>query len=68
MQANAGKQSSGKGNQGKSWSKSESSITGKGNENNAKSTGRFLWTSEGAIQVSKGSGNGKALKTGYLRF
>ena len=29
---NAGKQSSGKGNQGKSWSKSESSIKGRGKE------------------------------------
>ena len=42
------------------------SITGrgKGNENDGKCTGRFLWTGEGAIQVSKGSGNGKTLKTG----
>ena len=64
---NAGTQLSGKGNQGKSWSKSESSITGrgKGKEVSGKSTGRFLWTGEGAIQVSKGSGNGKTLKTGF---
>ena len=35
---NAGKQSSGKGNQGKSWSNSESAITGRGKseENNGK--------------------------------
>ena len=47
---NAGKQSSGKSIRSKSWSKSESSITGrgKGKENNGKSKG-----TEGAIQVSK---------------
>ena len=62
---NAGTRLSGKGNQGKSWSESESSITGrgKGQENNGKSIGRFLWTGEGAIHVSKGSGNSEILKT-----
>ena len=62
---NAGTQSSGKGNQGKSWPKSESSITGrgKGHENNGKSKGKSNGT-KGAIQVSKGPGNGKTLKTG----
>ena len=55
---NAGKQSSGKHNQGKSWSKSESSITSgeKGQLNNGKLKGKFKGT-EGAIQV-------KTLKTG----
>ena len=37
---------------------------GKAKENPGKSTGRFFWTGEGAIQVSKGSGNGKTLLTG----
>ena len=48
-----------------SWSKSESSITGKGKdkENNVKSKGKSKGT-KGAIQGSKGSGNGKTLKTG----
>ena len=61
---NAGKQASGKGNQGKSWSKSESSITGrgKGKENNGKSKGKSKGT-EDTIHVSKDSGNGKTLKT-----
>ena len=55
---NAGKQSSGKHNQGKSWSKSESSIPGRedGQENNGKPKGKSQGT-EGAIQV-------KTLKTG----
>ena len=62
---NAGTQLSGKGNQGKSWSKSESSSTGrgKGKENNGKSARRFIWAGEGAIQVSKESGNVQTLKT-----
>ena len=62
---NAGKQSTGNGNQSKSWSKSEPSITGKGKseENNGKSKGKSKGT-KGAIQCSKGSGNGKTSKTG----
>ena len=62
---NAGTPSSGKGNQSKSWSKSESSISGKGKgkENMGKPTGKSEGT-KGAIKVSKGSGNGKTLKTG----
>ena len=57
---NAGKQASGTGTQGKSWSKSEISITGKGKgeENNGKSKGKSKGT-ESAIQVSKSSGDGK---------
>ena len=61
-----GKHLSGKGNQGKSWSKSESSITGKGKgqkEHNGKSKGKSKGT-KGAVQVSKGQGNGETLKTG----
>ena len=57
---NTSKQSSDKGNQSKSWSKSESSITGqgKGKENNAKSTEKSHGT-KGAIQGSKSSVKGK---------
>ena len=62
---NKGTQSYGKGKHSKSWSKSESSITGrgKGKENNGESRVKSKGT-EGATQVSKGSGNGKTLKTG----
>ena len=62
---NTGKQSHGKGKQSKSWSKSEPSFSGKGKrkENNGKSKGKSKGT-ECAIQVSKGSGTGKTLKTG----
>ena len=59
---NAGKQASGKGNQGKSWSKSEGRGKGEG-----KTVENFKWESngtEGAIQVSKGSGNDETSKKG----
>ena len=52
--------------QARTWSKSKSSITGKGKgkENSGKSKGKSKGT-KGAIQVSKGSGNGETLmKTG----
>ena len=65
---NAGKQSSGKGNQGKSWSKSESSITGKGNgkETSGQPKGKSNGI-QGAIQVSRGSSNVKQTENGYLK-
>ena len=54
-----------KGNHIKSWSKNEPSITGKGKkkENSEKPKGKSKET-KGAIQGSKGSGNGKTSKTG----
>ena len=56
---NTGMQSSGKGNQSKSWSKSESSITSKGKseENKYKSKG---------FKGATGSGKGKNLENRYL--
>ena len=56
---NGGKQASGKGDHGKSWSKSESSITGRGKGKEIQSKGKSNGT-EGAFQVSKGNTPGKS--------
>ena len=57
-----------KGNQSKSWSKSESSITGKGTrkENNGLSKGTKSATT--GSKGAKGSGKGKSSKTGISRL
>ena len=53
------------GNQSKSWSKSEPSLTGEGKseENKGKSKGKSKGT-KGAIQCSRGSGKGITSKIG----
>ena len=60
---NPGKQASGKGKQGKSWSESESPITSRRESDDHNGKSKVL-SIVGVIQVSKDSGNCETLKMG----